>query len=99
VLMLEIGFALVFALLYDDEASHELMVITVASMTLVTIGSLYPVTTYMGEWYDFSNNAIWIKVGVLLGICAVAVVGGRLTGSGGGRRGYSGLGEGASLNV
>lgn len=97
--VLEIGFALVFALLYDDEAS-ELMVITVASMTVVAIGALYPVTKYMGDWYDFSNNAIWIKLGVVLGICAVAVVGGRLTGSGGGRRGgYSGVGEGTSLNV
>ena len=96
--VLEIGFALVFALLYDDEAS-ELMVITVASMTVVAIGALYPVTKYMGDWYDFSNNAIWIKLGVVLGICAVAVVGGRLTGSGGGRRGYSGVGEGTNLNV
>ena len=100
VTVLEIGFALVFALLYDDEASHELMCITVASMTLVAIGALYPVTEHMGEWYDFSNNAIWIKLGVVLGICVVAVVGGRLTGSGGGRRvGYSGVGEGTSLNV
>ena len=98
--VLEIGFALVFALLYDDEACHELMVITVASMTLVAIGALYPVTEHMGEWYDFSNNAIWIKLGVVLGICVVAVMGGRLTGSGGWRRdGYSGVGEGTSLNV
>lgn len=99
--VLEIGFALIFALLYDDEASHELMIITVAFMTLVAIGALYPVTEHMGEWYDFSNNAIWIKLGVVLGICAVAVVGGRLTGSGGGRRGggYAGVGEGTSLNV
>lgn len=100
VAVLEIGFALIFALLYDDEACHELMVITVASMTLVAIGSLYPATKYMGGWYDFSNNVIWIKIGVVLGICAIAVVGGRLTGSGGGRRGgYSGVGEGTSLNV
>uniref|UniRef100_A0A7S0AEA2 Uncharacterized protein n=1 Tax=Minutocellus polymorphus TaxID=265543 RepID=A0A7S0AEA2_9STRA len=98
--VLEILFALIFALLYDDEASHELMVLAIAFMTLVAVGSLYPVTKYMGGWYDFSNNAIWIKLGVVLGICAVSIVGGRMTGSGGGRHGgYTGVGEGASLNV
>ena len=87
VAVLEIAFALVFVLLYDDEASHEIIIGTVALMTLVAIGSLYTVSEHMGEWYDFSNKAIWIKVGVALGTCAVAIVGGRLTGSGGGRRG------------
>ena len=100
VTVLEIAFALVFALLYDDGTCHELMVLAIAFMTLVAIGSLYPETKHMGGWYDFSSNTIWIKLGIVLGICATAVVGGRLTGAGGGRRGgYTGVGEGASLNV
>mmetsp|Transcript_25475 Transcript_25475/g.55659 ORF Transcript_25475/g.55659 Transcript_25475/m.55659 type:complete len:300 (+) Transcript_25475:985-1884(+) len=97
VLVLEVLFGLFFSLAFDDDASHELMIGTIVFMTLVSVASIFGIQDYMSDMYGMNGKGIWIKLGIVVGLCVVGIVGGRISG----RRntGYQGVGEGTSLNV
>mmetsp|Transcript_11757 Transcript_11757/g.25378 ORF Transcript_11757/g.25378 Transcript_11757/m.25378 type:complete len:292 (-) Transcript_11757:168-1043(-) len=77
VLILEVFLALLYAVLFDDEAGHELVVFTIMIMTAVSAGLIHSVQKYMSSWMGLSSNAIWIQVGILVLVCLIAIGGGR----------------------
>ena len=93
VLIFEALLAFCFALFFEDEAGQELVVSTVIVMTLIAAGSLVSVLKYMSDWRGMNGTGLWIRLVVMIGVCLVAIVGGRLGGTR--RAGYQGLGEGA----
>ena len=97
VLVFEVLLGLFFSLAFDDEASHELMVGTIVFMTLIAVVSIFGIQDYMSDWYSMNGKGIWIKVGIIVGLCVVGIVGGRVCGKR--NAGYQGVVEGTSLNV
>lgn len=78
VLLLEIFLGLFFSLLFDDKASHELMVFTVALLVAIIVPSFLGVSEHLSETYQMGSTSMWIMVSVALGLCAIAIVGGRM---------------------
>lgn len=78
VLVLEITLGLFFSLMYDDSNSHELMIITVVIMSGIAILSLLGISEYLSDQYQMGSTTMLIRVGVGLGLCAIAIAGGRM---------------------
>lgn len=77
VMILEILLAILYSVLFDDDAGHELLVISIMIMSAVAMVSISSVQKYMSGWMGLNTNAIWIRLGVILLVCAGAIVGGR----------------------
>ncbi|KAL7521333.1 hypothetical protein ACHAWX_006014 [Stephanocyclus meneghinianus] len=86
VLIFECAMALTYTVFFDDAEGHEIVVSTMAAMTLIAGCSLYSVQGYMSSWMGMNGSGLWIKIAIMVGLCIVAVVGGRM---GGHRAGYS----------
>ncbi|KAL7531559.1 hypothetical protein ACHAXR_004112, partial [Thalassiosira sp. AJA248-18] len=91
VLILEVFLAVIYAVLFDDDAGHELLVITIIVMSVVAAGLFHSVQKYMSSWMGLNSNVLWIRLGVLILICIVAIVGGRRGSSH--RTGYQNVGS------
>lgn len=94
VLVLEILLGLTFSLLFDDYASHEFMIMTIAVMEVVSVVSILDSTKYMNAF--FTGIWKWIAVSIVFGVCAVVVIWGRRCSS---RRYQAVNGEGANLTA
>jgi hypothetical protein len=91
VLMLEIFLAILYAVLFDDNAGHELLVVTIMVLTVVVGLSFSSVQQYMSSWMGLNTNRLWTQIGIMLLVCLVAIVGGRRgTAS---HSGYSNVGD------
>ena len=89
VLIFEWFLAILYTVLFDDGAAQELLVIVIMVMSIIAALSIGSVQPYMGTWMGLNNSSgMWIKVGILLLFCIVAIVGGRRGGSTD-RTGYS----------
>lgn len=77
VILLEFLFALSYTVLYEDDAGHEIVVVTIMVMTVVTAGSIHGVQQYMSSWMGLNSNALWVRLGIMLLICIGAIIGGR----------------------
>jgi len=77
VLMIEIFLAILFSVLFDDDASHELVVLTVMVMSLVAAVMFYPAKKYFSSGMGLNGNAVWIRLSILVIVCILAIVGGR----------------------
>ena len=77
VLILEVFIAILYSVLFDDDASHELVVLTIIVMSAVAALSVLSVQKYMSSWMGLNSNALWIRIGILILFCAAAIVGGR----------------------
>lgn len=86
VLIFECAMALVYTVLFDDNEGHEIVVISMAAMTLIAGCSFYFYQGSLSSWMGMNGNGLWIKISVMVGVCILAVVGGRL---GGHREGYT----------
>ncbi|KAL3790937.1 hypothetical protein HJC23_004919 [Cyclotella cryptica] len=86
VLIFECAMALSYTVFFDDSEGHEVVVATMAAMTLLAGCSVYSVQGYMSSWMGMNGSGLWIKIAVMIGVCIAAVVGGRM---GGHRAGYS----------
>ena len=76
VLILEVFLAMLYALLFDDDAGHELVVFTIVILSVVATGSLYSVQKYMSNWMGLNSNTLWVGVGILVLVCIAVIVGG-----------------------
>jgi hypothetical protein len=72
--ILEILFALWFALAYGDEQDYESITIATALMMVVSVLSIIPISK---ELVDGMMRATYISVGVALALAIVAIIGGR----------------------
>ena len=86
VLIFECGMALIYSILFDDKEGHEIVVMCMAAMTLIAGCSLYSYQRYLTSWLGMNGNGLWIRISVMVGVCIVAVAGGRW---GGRREGYT----------
>lgn len=77
ILILEIFLAVLFSVLFDDDAGHELVVFTIIIMSVIAALLINPVQKYMSDWMGLNSNVMWIRLGVLILVCIVAIVGGR----------------------
>ena len=87
VLILEIVFAMCFALLYEEESGQELVVKTFMVLTLFAAAVISSIQQYFSDWMGLNSNVLWVWVGILLVVCLVAIVVGRRTGQS--REGYN----------
>lgn len=90
VLILEVFLAILYAVLFDDDAGHELVVFTIVILSVVATGSLYSVQKYMSNWMGLNSNTLWVGVGILVLVCIAAIVGGR---RGSSHSGYQNVGS------
>jgi hypothetical protein len=86
VLIFECAMALAYTILFDDTQGHEIVVMSMAAMTLLAGCSFYSIQGYMSSWMGINGNGLWIKITIMVGVCLLAVVGGRM---GGHREGYT----------
>lgn len=86
VLVLNIIFGLLYSVLYDDDKGHELVVIAIAFMTVVSPLSFQSLNGMMGSWT--SMHILLIRAAIILCVCISAIVGGR---RGINRAGYEGI--------
>lgn len=86
VLVLNIIFGLLYSVLYDDDKGHELVVIAIAFMTVVSPLSFQSLNGMMGSWT--SMHILLIRAAIILCVCISAIVGGR---RGVKRAGYEGI--------
>eukprot|EP00581_Thalassiosira_minuscula_P000857 CAMPEP_0183743364 /NCGR_PEP_ID=MMETSP0737-20130205/65179_1 /TAXON_ID=385413 /ORGANISM="Thalassiosira miniscula, Strain CCMP1093" /LENGTH=557 /DNA_ID=CAMNT_0025978983 /DNA_START=116 /DNA_END=1790 /DNA_ORIENTATION=- len=77
VLIMEFFLAVLFSVLFDDDASHELVVLTVMVMSLVAAVMFYPAKKYFSSGMGLNGNAVWIRLSILVIVCILAIVGGR----------------------
>ena len=77
VLIFEFFLAILYSVLFDDDAGHELVVITIVVMSVVAALSIMSVQKYMSTWMGLNSNALWIRLGILILFCFAAIVGGR----------------------
>ena len=56
------------------------------AMTLIAGCSFYSYQGYLSSWMGLNGNGIWIKISIMIGVCILAVIGGRI---GGHREGYT----------
>ncbi len=77
VLIFEVFLAILYTVVFDDDAGHELVVITIMVMSVVAGLSISTVQKYMSTWMGLNSHALWIRLGILLLVCLVAIVGGR----------------------
>lgn len=86
VLIFEVAMALAYTILFDDAHGHEVVVCSMAAMTFIAGCSVYPLQGNFSSWMGINGSGLWIKLAVMIGICMLAVVGGRM---GNNREGYS----------
>ena len=67
-----------YALLFDDAKGQEIVVLVKAAMYVIAGFSFYPLTEYLSALMGANHNTLWTKAGVMVGVCIVAVVGGRM---------------------
>lgn len=84
-LIFECGMALAYTILYDDNEGHEIVVMSMAAMTLVAGCSFYSFQGYLSSWMGSNGNGLWIKIGIMVALSIAAVIGGRM----GHREGYT----------
>lgn len=78
--------ALSYTILFDDTEGHEIVVVTMAAMTLVAGCSLYSFQGYLSSWMGMNGSGIWVRIGIMVAISIAAVIGGRM---GSHREGYT----------
>lgn len=86
ILIFECAMALIYTILFDDAHGHEVVIMSMAAMTLLAGCSIYSVQGYLSSWMGINGNGMWIKITIMVGVCILAVVGGRM---GGHREGYT----------
>lgn len=87
VLIFEVAMALAYTILFDDAQGHEVVVCSMAAMTLIAGCSVYSLQGNLSSWMGINGSGLWIKLAVMIGICMLAVVGGRMGNNN--REGYS----------
>lgn len=97
VLLLEVLLALGYAVLFEDDAGHEVTVLAIMLMTVVGTLSIQSVQQYMSDWMAtlFGFNSLWVTLVIMAFLCMAAILGGR-RGSGRHFRPFSGYQEVAS---
>ena len=60
VLILEVFIALLYSVLFDDEAGQELVVLTIIVMSAIAALSVWSVQKYMSSWMGLNSNALWL---------------------------------------
>jgi hypothetical protein len=85
VIVFEVFLAIFYAVLFDDEVGHELVVCAIVVMSVIGAVSIHPVQKYMSGWMGMDGNTLWIRMGIVILVCIAAIVGGR---RGGHRSGY-----------
>ena len=86
VMIFEVFLAILYAVMFDDEAGQELLVFAIIAMSVISAGFIASVQKYMSSWMGMNSNALWIRLGIFIIVCIVAVIGGRRGSSG--RSGY-----------
>ncbi len=86
VLVFKSFLAMFYTLLFEDESGHEALVKTIIVLTLFAAGSVYSMQQYLSDWMGLNGNALWTRLGVMVGVCLLAIVAGRHTGPS--REGY-----------
>ena len=68
VLLFEVIYALGYAILFEDDAGHELVVLTLMIMSVFATLSIQPVQKYMSNWMGtlFGFNILWVKLTVMV---------------------------------
>ena len=89
VLIFEFILAMFFVLFFDDDAGHEVVVMTLMAMSLVSACSIYSVREHLSGWMGLSRNLVWFCLGIMIGVCMIAIVSGRMRGTR--RTGYEGV--------
>ncbi len=84
VLLFDIILVLIYALYFEDNQGHELVVMTVTAMSLVAAVSFGSISGFMSAIVN--GKVLWIRVSILVVLSVAAVVGGRQSGSN--RTGY-----------
>ena len=84
VLILDVILVLTFALFFEGDEGQELVISTVIVMSLIAAGSFMSVDEYMSA--RVSGVFLWVRVSIVIGVCAVAIICGRRGGSN--RSGY-----------
>ncbi|KAL7553134.1 hypothetical protein ACHAWF_016386 [Thalassiosira exigua] len=77
VLIFEVFLAFMYAVLFDDTAGQELLVIVVVVMSVVAAVTIYPVQEHMSSWMGLNGSDLWIRLGIFVLVCLVAIAGGR----------------------
>jgi hypothetical protein len=75
----ELLLGLGYAMLFEDDAGHELVVLTTMIMSAVAALSIHPVLKYTSDWVGtlFGFSALWFRLGYVILVCNVAIAGGR----------------------
>ena len=77
-LIFECILALAYTILFDDTEGHEVVVMSMAAMTMVAGCSIYSMQGYLSSWMGINGNGMWIKIGIMVAISIAAVIGGRM---------------------
>jgi hypothetical protein len=77
VLIFEVFLAFMYAVLFDDTAGQELLVIAVVVMSVVAAVTIYSVQEHMSTWMGLNGSGLWIRLGIFVLVCLVAIAGGR----------------------
>jgi hypothetical protein len=90
----ELLLGLGYAVLFEDDDGHELVVVTTMIMSAVAVLSIHPVLKYTSDWVGtlFGFSALWVQLGFVILLCNAAIAGGRC-GSGRHYRPFSGYHE------
>jgi hypothetical protein len=79
VLLFEVIYALGYAILFEDDAGHELVVLTLMIMSVFATLSIQPVQKYTSNWMGtlFGFNILWVNLTVMVLLGIAAIIGGR----------------------
>jgi hypothetical protein len=78
VVMGELLIGLAYAVFFEDDDGHELVVLTTIIMSAVAALSIHPVLKYTSDWFGslFGFSALWVRLGFVIILCN-AIAGGR----------------------
>ena len=78
VTIIEFILAVAYSILYDDNTGHELVTISIMIMSLIAVWMFSSIQKYMSSWMGLNKSStLWIRVGILLVLCAAGLIGGR----------------------
>ncbi|KAL9182805.1 hypothetical protein ACHAXT_004084 [Thalassiosira profunda] len=58
--------AIFYSVFFDDEAGHELLVITIAVMSAVSMAMIYPAQKNTSNWMGINSNTMWVKLAIVI---------------------------------